>query len=264
MRLLVTNDDGIGSLFLHELIFALKAAGHELYVVAPVTEQSWTGASKTRHRPVKSAAVDRGFGCPTWIVDGTPSDCVNIAIAHLLPALAGAPLRLDGVVSGINVGFNCSLGFVLASGTVAGAWEGALHGLPALAVSQDVSEEVYHDLKERGGTPTGELLSTLRHSATHAVRLVGEVFPPTPPNSFTVHNINCPYPCTPDSPVRRTVPARVQVPGLFSPAADDGSHRLLWGKIHDVSPAEPLTDISCLAQGGVSHTVLDYRKLGHG
>src|SRR5690349_17695283 len=55
MKLLVTNDDGINSVFLHELIFALKAAGHEPYVVAPASEQSWTGASKTRGRPVKSA-----------------------------------------------------------------------------------------------------------------------------------------------------------------------------------------------------------------
>jgi len=63
--------------------------------------------------------------------------------------------------------------------------------------------------------------------------------------------------------VRRTVPARVHAPGLFSPAADDGSHRLLWGNIVDVSPPEPLTDIACLEQGLISHTVLDYRKLGH-
>ncbi len=264
MKLLVTNDDGIGSLFLHELIFALKAAGHELYVVAPVNEQSWTGASKTRSRPVRSGAVDRGFGCPTWMVDGTPSDCVNIAIAHLLPALPGAPVALDGVVSGINVGFNCSLGFILASGTVAGAWEGALHGLPALAVSQDVSEKVYEHLKERGGSPDGELLATLKTSATHAARIAGEVLPVTPANSFTVHNINCPYPCRADTPTHRTVPAQVQVPGLFSPAADDGSHRLLWGHIRDVSPETPLTDIKCLGQGAISHTVLDYRRLGHG
>ena len=39
---------------------------------------------------------------------------------------------------------------------------------------------------------------------------------------------------------------------------------LLWGKIHDVSPAEPLTDIKCLEQGFISHTILDYRRLGHG
>jgi 5'-nucleotidase len=257
MKLLVTNDDGIHSLFLHELIAALRAAGHELYVVAPATEQSWTGASKTRHRPVKSGAVDRGFGCPTWIVDGTPSDCVNIALSHLLKD------PIDGVVSGINMGFNCSLGFILASGTVAGAWEGALHGLPALAASQDVSGETYKHLKELGGQPDGELLATLKISAAHVARLVTEIFPATPKDSFTVNSFNFPLPCAPTTPVQRTVPAQVHVPGLFSPAADDGSHRLLWGKIHDVSPPTPLTDVKCLEQGHISHTVLDYRKLGH-
>ncbi len=257
MKLLVTNDDGINSLFLHELIAALKTAGHELFVVAPVTEQSWTGASKTRSRPVKSGAVDRGFGCPTWIVDGTPSDCVNIAIAHLLPE------KIEGVVSGINVGFNCSLGFILASGTVAGAWEGALHGLPAMALSQDVSEDVYAHLKTQGGAPDGALLATLKISAARAAQMAAPLLGATPPDSFTVHNVNFPFPCRADSAVRSTVPARVHAPGLFSPAADDGSHRLLWGKIIDVSPPAPLTDITCLEQGHISHSVLDYRKLGH-
>ena len=149
MKLLVTNDDGIDSVFLHELVAALLRAGHELNVVAPVTEQSWTGASKTRTKPVRSAAVDRGFGCPTWMVDGTPSDCVNIALAHLVKT------PIEGVVSGINVGMNGSLGFILASGTVAGAWEGAIHGLPAVAFSQDVSEGTYAHLKEHGGVPEG-------------------------------------------------------------------------------------------------------------
>lgn len=260
MKLLVTNDDGIGSQFLHELIRALREAGHELRVVAPVTEQSWTGASKTRHRPVKSAEVNRGFGCPTWMVDGTPSDCVNIALAHLVPDAK----EIEGVVSGINVGFNCSLGFILASGTVAGAWEGAIHGLPAMAVSQDVTPEIYDHLKERGGEPDGALLSSLRHTADRTAQLVGDVLGGTPRNSFTVHNLNFPHPHAPGTAIRRTVPAQVNVPGLFSPAADDGSHRLLWGKIHDVSPAEPLTDIACLGLGCISHTVLDYRKLGHG
>ena len=256
MKLLVTNDDGINSLFLHELIHALKAAGHELYVVAPVNEQSWTGASKTRLRPVKSAAVDRGFGCATWIVDGTPSDCVNIAIAHLLP------LKVDGIVSGINVGFNCTLGFILASGTVSAAWEGALHGLPALAVSQDVSEETYTHLKEHGGEPDSGLLASLKNSAAHSARLASGLLATTPPRSFIVHNVNFPLPCRPVSPLRRTVPARLLVPGLFSPAADDGTHRLLWHKGEDLSPAEPLTDVACLERGWISHTVLDYCKLG--
>ena len=268
MKLLVTNDDGINSLFLHELIFALKTAGHELYVVAPVNEQSWTGASKTRGRPVKSAIVDRGFGCPTWIVDGTPSDCVNIALAHLLPrkVTGGRPEQtacVEGVVSGINVGFNCTLAFIIASGTVAGAWEGALHGLPAMAVSQDLSEGIYHHLKDRGGQPDGDLLATLKVSAAHAARLASELLPATPPRSFTVHNLNFPYPCMPDTALHRTVPAHFFVPGLFTPADDEGRHQLVWTEGEDVSPPELLTDLKCVETGFISHTVLDYRKLGH-
>ncbi|HVU17151.1 MAG TPA: 5'/3'-nucleotidase SurE [Candidatus Didemnitutus sp.] len=270
MKLLVTNDDGIGSVFLHALIAALRDAGHELFVVAPVHEQSWTGASKTRARGVKSERCERGFGCPTWTVDGTPSDCVNIALAHLLPKRrvegAAGPEQttcVEGVVSGINVGFNCTLGFILASGTIAGAWEGALHGLPALAVSQDVTEETYKYLKDHGGRPDETLLATLQVSAAHAARLTAELLPATAPRSFTVHNLNFPFPCRPDAPVRRTVPAQFFVPGLFSPAADDGTHRLIWTQGQDVSPASPLSDLKCVSAGAISHTILDYRRLGH-
>jgi 5'-nucleotidase len=257
MKLLVTNDDGIDSLFFHELVAALRVAGHETYVVAPHKEQSWTSASKTRTRGVKSEKADRGFGCPTWMVDGTPSDCVNIGIAHLLP------VKVDGVVSGINVGFNCTLGFIIASGTVGGAWEGALHGLPALALSQDVSEEVYHDLKEHGGEPSAALRATLRNSAARAAQLAGELLPQTPPRSFIVHNVNFPFPCNADTAMKRTVPAQFFVPGLFSAADADGRHRLIWGAGEDASPPEPLTDLGCVESGRISHTVLDYRRLGH-
>lgn len=256
MKLLVTNDDGIDSIFLHELIAALQPLGHELFVVAPAREQSWTGAAKTRNRPVKSAAVNRQFGCPTWTVDGTPSDCVNIALAHLLPE------KVDGVVSGINVGFNCTLAFILASGTVAGAWEGALHGLPAIAFSQDVSEQVYVHLKESAGQPSGELLHTLKISAAHAARLTSELLPVTPARSFTVHNVNFPYPCRPDSQLKRTVPAHWFMPGLFSPADDDGTHRLIWTAGKDVSPAGLVTDLGMVSAQHISHSVLDYRRLG--
>jgi 5'-nucleotidase len=264
MRLLVTNDDGIDCVFLHELILGLRAAGHELFVVAPKSEQSWISAAKSRTRPVRSAKIDRGFGCPTWIVDGTPSDCVNIALAHLLPRQKGGacPEPVEGVVSGMNVGLNASLGFILASGTVAGAFEGVLHGLPAVAFSQDLSFETYDHLKERGGQPDAELRATLHTSAVHAARLVGELVVATPPRSFVLHNVNFPYPCRADTPLRRTVPARVVIPGLFSPAADDGTHRFVFKLGEDLSPAEPLTDRAALAQGCISHTVLDYTRLG--
>jgi len=256
MKLLVTNDDGINCVFLHALVAGLRDAGHELCVAAPRTEQSWIGAAKSRTRPVRSARVDRGLGCPTWIVDGTPSDCVNIAIAHL------AGFRPDAVVSGMNVGLNASIGFIIASGTVAGAFEGVLHGLPGIAMSQDLSWETYDRLKDHGSTPDAELLDTLKVSAAHAGRLVPELAAATPPGSFTVHNINFPYPCRPDSQLRRTVPSRMIIPGLFGPAQDDGTHRFIFHLGEDLSPAEPLTDKAALTHGFISHTILDYRRLG--
>ncbi|HUG11561.1 MAG TPA: 5'/3'-nucleotidase SurE [Opitutaceae bacterium] len=256
MRILVTNDDGIDSVFLHELIRALSAAGHSLSIAAPLREQSWIGAAKSRTRPVSSCAVDHGFGCVSWVIDGTPSDCVNIALAHLLPE------RPDAVVSGINIGLNASLGFILASGTIGGAWEGALHGLPAFAFSQDLTFEAYDAIKQAGGIPDESMHRTLRASAAHAARITGELAGPGAESAFVVHNINFPLPCTGSCTTVRTVPAQVKVPELFSPSADDGTHRFVFKLGDDVSPLEPLTDRAALASGRISHTVLDYRALG--
>ena len=203
MRLLVTNDDGVGSVLLRELVRALLAAGHEIYVVAPKAEQSWISAAKSHHRPVASAAADRGLCCPTWIVDGTPSDSVNIAIEHLLPC------RPDAVISGINIGVNASLGFILGSGTVAGACEGALHGLPAIALSQSFSVALYEELKRKGRDPDEAVLGVIRMSAGHAARLAPAIAAQETARSFVVHNLNFPYPCAPDAQLRRTVPARI-------------------------------------------------------
>ncbi len=258
MRFLVTNDDGIESVFLHELVHALRLAGHELFVVAPKREQSWVGAAKSRNRPVHASVGDRGLGCPTWIVDGTPSDAVNIAVGHLLPRGLG----IDAVVSGINVGFNASLGFIIASGTIAGAWEGALHGLPAVAFSQDLTADIYDRLKAAGDVPDSALHAILKISAAHAARLTPQLAAATPARSFIVHNVNFPLPSRPETAVVRTVPARVVVPGLFSPADDDGTHRLIFRLGDDLSPPEPLTDRAALAKGLISHTVLDYKQLG--
>jgi 5'-nucleotidase len=256
VRLLLTNDDGIESVFLHELARALIAAGHELFVVAPKVEQSWTGASKSRHRAVHSARAERSLGCATWIVDGTPSDCVNIALDHLVPATP------DAVLSGINVGLNASLGFILGSGTVAGACEGALHGLPGIAMSQNLSIPVYDDLKEKSGVPDRDLMGIIACSASHAARIAPALAAETPARSFIVHNLNFPYPCTAGTQMIRTVPARIMLPGLFSPQAEDGTHRLVFKLGDDTSPSGPMTDRAALDAGFISHTVLDFSKLG--
>jgi len=287
MNLLVTNDDGIASPFLHELVAALIAAGHAVHVAAPKTEQSWVGAAKSRSRPVHAERLDPNpcragspnpasvapnpasaypppasarptFACPTWSIDGTPSDCVNIALDHLIPRTTS----IDAVVSGINIGFNASLGFIIASGTIAGAWEGALHGLPAIAFSQALTEPAYEGLKAAHDIPDPELLATLRHSAAHAARLTPTLVAATAPRSFVVHNINFPLPCTAATTIVRAVPAQVVIPRLFTPACANGTHSLRFHPGEDISPAEPLTDRAALAAGHISHTVLDYTRLG--
>lgn len=258
MRFLLTNDDGISSIFLRELVAALRAEGHDLCVAAPRSEQSWIGAAKSRSRAVESRKVDLGFGCPSWEIDGTPSDCVNIALAHLVPQT----WKPDGVVSGINIGMNACIAYILASGTVSGALEGAVHGLPALAVSQDLSSEIFLKLKEQGDVPDAELLKTLKTSASIAARLAGPMLSCTPRNRFIVNNLNFPNPCQADTPIKRTVPAHVVIPRLFSAADDDGAHRMVFRYGEDLSPETPLTDRAALASGWISHTVLDYTKLG--
>ncbi len=258
MRLLLTNDDGIESPFLHALIDALRAAGHDLFIAAPKSEQSWIGCAKSRLRPVASAMSPRDFGCPAWVIDGTPSDCVSIALAHLLPQ----DRAMDAVVSGINIGRNASLGFILASGTIAGAWEGAIHGLPAIAFSQDLTPSQFEAFRASGHRADADLQRTLDTSAARAAAMTPELIAATPPRRFRVHNVNFPYPCGHDTPMRQTVPARVIVPGLFGPAEDDGTHRFIFKLGNDISPSDPLTDRAAIESGLISHTVLDYSALG--
>jgi 5'-nucleotidase len=122
-RILVTNDDGYFSEGIVALAEALRPLG-QVTIVAPQTEASAVGHALTLRRPLRLEPVRDGV----FAVDGTPTDCVNIAIAEVLD---GPP---DLVVSGINKGLNIG-DDVTYSGTVAGALEGALLGYPALAVS---------------------------------------------------------------------------------------------------------------------------------
>lgn len=258
MRFLLTNDDGIDSVFLHYVVEAFLEQGHELYVAAPRTEQSWIGAAKSRARIVATKRSERDFGCQAWAIDGTPADCVNIALDHLVPK----EVTLDGVISGMNVGMNATLGFVIASGTIGGALEGALHGLPSAALSQDLSNEMFEEVKQKHGRVEGEMARTLRHSARHAARMVPELLAATGRGKFIVHNLNFPYPCNENSETRRSVPAHVIVPKLFVPAEGEGCHRMEFSYGEDLSPKGLVTDRSVLAQRMISHSILDYTRLG--
>ena len=122
--ILVTNDDGIHAAGLRALADSLGGLG-EVHVVAPDREQSAVGHALTLHRPLRVESLGERWSA----VNGTPSDCVNLAILGLLPE----PPVL--VVSGINHGSNLG-DDVTYSGTVAAAMEGALLGFASMAVSR--------------------------------------------------------------------------------------------------------------------------------
>ena len=131
-RILVTNDDGYHSEGIIALADALKPLG-TVTIVAPVLEASAIGHALTLRHPLRLEAVaDNVFS-----VDGTPTDCVNLAVAKVFGGLPP-----DLVVSGINKGWNLG-DDVTYSGTVSGAFEGALLGIPAMAISLRATRGAY-------------------------------------------------------------------------------------------------------------------------
>lgn len=125
--MLVTNDDGVDAKGLRALAKALRAVG-EVTVVAPDREQSATGHSLTLDRPLRLRELSDGVHA----VDGTPTDCVNLAILWLMEDEPP-----DLVVSGINHGLNLG-DDVTYSGTVSATFEGVLLGVPSIAFSQEL------------------------------------------------------------------------------------------------------------------------------
>ncbi|HET9820818.1 MAG TPA: 5'/3'-nucleotidase SurE [Burkholderiaceae bacterium] len=124
MRILIANDDGYLAPGLAALVRSMQGLG-EIDVIAPEQNASGTSNSLSLHRPLSVYQGINGFR----YINGTPSDCVHVALTGLLPA------RPDLVLSGINNGANMG-DDTLYSGTVAAAMEGYLFGIPAIAFSQ--------------------------------------------------------------------------------------------------------------------------------
>ncbi len=133
-RILVTNDDGVRSDGIKALAEALQPLG-EVITVAPHQESSAIGHALTLRRPLRVEQL----GERVYMVDGTPTDCVNLAVAIILK-----DRRPDLIVSGINTGWNLG-DDVTYSGTVSGALEGALLGIPAIAVSLQGNRDYVFD-----------------------------------------------------------------------------------------------------------------------
>lgn len=133
--MLISNDDGIAAAGLRSLVMACDAAGHHVDVACPDQERSAASHAITTQQAIRAERMDEVFGgrVRAWACSGTPADAVKLALITLL---SEPP---DVVLAGINHGPNLGCD-VLYSGTVAAAMEGALLGIPAMAVSSSYTQ----------------------------------------------------------------------------------------------------------------------------
>lgn len=127
LSILVSNDDGIDSPGIFSLVHKLREIGN-VTVVAPDRQQSAVGHSLTIASPLRITPFERDGEMFGYSINGTPSDCVKIAISSILD------IKPDIVVAGINHGQNTAIN-ILYSGTVSAATEGMLSGIPSMAIS---------------------------------------------------------------------------------------------------------------------------------
>ncbi|WOO40123.1 5'/3'-nucleotidase SurE [Rubellicoccus peritrichatus] len=249
---LVTNDDGIDSFFLRVLVEAL-AERFQVTVAAPMGEQSWIGRAMSRNKDVHMAEYE-DFPCRAYALDGTPSDCINIALGHLV-----SEQPVDLVCSGINIGFNACTPIVLSSGTIAGAIEGAGWGIPSLAFSHHVAEEDYDFLRKNHGKASGTLEESLRASSAHAVAFAGELLGQPVPRPI-VHNYNFPMGTKSDTMVERTEPLPISLMKLFE-RDTAATFRFRYPDGVEL-PREGNYDMPCLLRGNISYSILDLNRIG--
>jgi 5'-nucleotidase len=241
MRILITNDDGInapGLEVLTDIAEALAGPDGEVWTVAPAFEQSGVAHKISYTHPMMIARL----GHRRYAAEGSPADCV---IAGLYDVLEGA--RPDLVLSGVNRGNNAGEN-AMYSGTVGGAMEAALQGLPAIALSQYLGPET-KDLAD-------PFESARQHGAAVIRRLLDRGAWDTAPYRL-FYSVN--FPPLPAARVRglKVAPQGFREDTFFAvePHVSPSGRRFLWikgGAQH--RPTAPGTDVSANLDGFVSVT----------
>jgi 5'-nucleotidase len=244
LSILLTNDDGIYAPGLAALYRELQPLG-EVTVVAPESEQSAVGHSISLATPLRVKEVCINGGVEGWAVNGTPADCVKIALAELLPH----PPEL--VVSGINLGPNVGIN-VLYSGTVSAATEAAILGVKGAAFSLNSYDQ------------NADFASAAR-LARQLLKRIGSWSSWT--NGVCL-NINLPD--LPQAEVKGVRVTRQDTGPLvehFERRVDPRRHVYYWlAEINERRELDPDSDYGALAQGYISvtpihHDLTDYRSL---
>jgi len=256
LKVVVTNDDGVDSPFLKVLANALQPE-FEVRVVAPLTEQSWIGKAISRRGRVNIHRKDLD-GIATWAIEGTPADCVNIALGNLF-----AEESVAAVVSGINIGYNAALPTVLSSGTVGAALESALMGTPSVALSKSLSREVFEQLQKDRSILPSSLKSSIEADAD---RVIGYVYKAISEHKkcktrIVVHNVNFPATSTSQTETVETSLANSYGSGIFQESQGEGNSFEFKYQTGQNIDARTKTDLNCLSDGHISYSLIDFSRL---
>lgn len=245
---LVTNDDGIDSPALRPLLAELSRLGPVIGLV-PAREFSWTSKTMGRFaRPRLEAQDGPDVPCPLYAMDGSPADCANVGV-HWLHA---NPPSL--VVSGVNIGSNAGLAFLLSSGTVGAAIEGMLSGVPAVAFSVQLRPEDYE--RWRRERDIAFLASMWEQAAIVSRELTAQILANGLPAEAGVLSVNMPPDVTQAS-VRRLTSVTPTTYGAFFRPTSDGTFEHHYEGFRRVGSG-PDGDIEALAQGEIAMTPLRF------
>jgi 5'-nucleotidase len=259
MRVLLTNDDSIHSAALQRLARALIQRKWEVFVSAPSTEQSGVGRACGLTRTISVTPFEE-LDCPAWAVNGTPLDCVNLALTHFIEGK-----RPDVVISGINWGVNTSIPMIFSSGTVGGAIEGAVFGIPSIAVSQCLPGQEKQYIQKKIDFLAHEGLMRSIDIAVEKTIQYAEKIAKT--SDSVVHNINFPYPLAVETQEEMAIlsdimhGSRAVFPVYCSlyEKREDGYHFAIKQDFSIKPPAG--TDLDVLVRGKISHSIIDLRRL---
>ena len=252
MKILITNDDGIHSPFLHSLARAI-ADTHDTIVVAPSDEQSWIGRAMTRNGRIDLSEVHDLFPCPAFSLTGTPSDCVNIGLGYLCQQ------HPDLVLSGINIGHNAGLSFVASSGTIGAALEGALHNIPSIAASMYLTPDRFQlvDHAKRDLDPA--IQTHVDQASAFLSSFLDSFLEKHNPQYGQVHSINFPNDNMAEAQFVKTRTAHTVSQPLFERIGNQFEFCYKPLETHNTHSSP--TDQETVHDGNISHTIFDYANL---
>ena len=248
-QILISNDDGVDSPFLGRFLDAFSEIAESVVCVVPACEQSWIGRAYSRHKSLTLEEREQRGNVRICTIDGTPADCVNIALEHILQE---AP---DAVVSGMNIGHNLALPLLWSSGTFAAAAEGAAMGVPAFACSLQLANEYYELCRLKHCTPPAAVDAALSAACKHAADFVLQTLSAKKIEPFAVHNLNYPADYSVKSEFKMCEPARVNVKPLYVKNSGDGFD-FKYSVGDNFSPTDVLTDIECVKNSWGSCSVV--------